>query len=300
MKPEHIEFTDIPRPDNDTWHDPDAGQFFDLSTLVKQDDLDIRAAAEANPDLTVGEYLGMLPKFESLAPDAAEVLDKLVRQDFESSKKGHKTLDDMVELLQSMGCEKFVVDLSYISGALRKKSDWGTAAAHAKQIADGFNGFCQRVAAAKGPDTQNAPRASMPLSEYIDFLDKDRASRRPSIMAVDDSPDILKAVYLVLKDEFKVFPVSDPTQVEEMLRHITPDLFLLDYKMPKLDGLDVIHIIREFKEHKDTPIIFLTAEATIDRKSAAVMLGACDFLEKPIKADKLIGIIKEHIAGYHG
>jgi DNA-binding response OmpR family regulator len=114
-------------------------------------------------------------------------------------------------------------------------------------------------------------------------------------MAVDDSPDILKAIYLVLKKDYKVFPVSDPTQVEEMLRYVKPDLFLLDYKMPQLDGLDVIPIIRGFAEHKDTPIVFLTGEWSMDRKSAALLLGACDFLEKPIEADKLNETIAKYI-----
>jgi FixJ family two-component response regulator len=64
--------------------------------------------------------------------------------------------------------------------------------------------------------------------------------------------------------------------------------------MPYLDGLDIITIVRGFTEHKNTPIVFLTGEGTMDRKSAAVLLGACDFVEKPIKANDLNEIIAKH------
>ena len=297
MKPESIEFISIPRPQNLPQPQPEPGKFFDLLLLIKQGELNIRAAAQANPGLTAIGYLNMLSRFESLAADTAEVLDKFVRQDYSGCKKGHKTLDSMVELLKNMGCEIFVIDLSYLISSLRSKKEWDVAVARAKQIADGFNGFCGRVTAAKTASAPEVPRGDMSLGEYIDLLDKNSAGRKLSIMAVDDSPDILKAIYLVLKNEYKVFPVSDPTQIDEMLKHVTPDLFLLDYKMPRLDGLDVIAIIRGFKEHKDTPVVFLTAVGNIDRKSAAVMLGACDFLEKPIEADRLIEIITKHISG---
>jgi PleD family two-component response regulator len=196
-----------------------------------------------------------------------------------------------------MGCEIFVIDLSYLISSLRSKKEWDVAVTRAKQIADGFSGFCERVTSAKTTSAPEVPRGNMPLGEYIDLLDKDSANRKLSVMAIDDSPDILKAIYLVLKNDYKVFPVSDPTQIDEMLKHVTPDLFLLDYKMPRLDGLDVISIIRGLKEHKDTPVVFLTAEGNIDRKSAAVLLGSCDFLEKPIETDKLIETITKHISG---
>ncbi|MCL2107930.1 MAG: response regulator, partial [Oscillospiraceae bacterium] len=68
---------------------------------------------------------------------------------------------------------------------------------------------------------------------------------------------------------------------------LTPDLFLLDYLMPKMTGFDLVPIIRKFPEHDETPIIFLTSEGSTDHVTAAINLGACDFIVKPIKESVL-------------
>jgi len=118
---------------------------------------------------------------------------------------------------------------------------------------------------------------------------------KPVILAVDDSPDILKAVHSILHDKYKVYTLPRPEKLQDILRDIKPVLFLLDYKMPELSGFDLIPIIRGFPEHEDTPIIFLTSERTIDHVTAAVGLGACDFIVKPFKVDVLREKIAKHI-----
>jgi len=292
MRPEDKEFTDIPLPQA---VDGTQKECFDLPLLVKRDDLTILSAAKADPALTVGGYREMLLRFVELAPEVSEVLERFAENDFEDSKKEAKSLNNMIELLEKMHCEQFVVDFHFLSGACQKKSDRSYATTRAKQIKDGFNGVFLRLAKERTLPHKEAPRSSMKLSDYIAQLEKDGANRKMSVMAVDDSADILRAIFLVLRDDYKVYPVPDPKQVEEMLAHITPDLFLLDYSMPQISGLELIPIIRSFKEHKDTPIVFLTAVGTIDRQSAAVMLGACDFLEKPIQAALLREKIAKHI-----
>jgi PleD family two-component response regulator len=202
----------------------------------------------------------------------------------------------MISLLESVNCEKFAVDLHFLKNAYRKKDNWELAANHAKQIVAGFVGFFKRIEEAKTLDKENAKQyEALLLKAYINMSDKEDINRKRIILAIDDSPDILKAIYSVLKDEYKVVPLSDPTQLEGVLKHITPDLFLLDYRMPKINGFDLIPIIRAYAEYKDTPIIFLTAVGTIDNEATAVLLGACDFLVKPLKADTLRQIMALHI-----
>jgi len=70
---------------------------------------------------------------------------------------------------------------------------------------------------------------------------------------------------------------------------------LLDYKMPDLNGFELVPIIRSFEEHKDTPIIFLTSMGTTEHVSAAAMLGASDFLVKPFEPYTLQDKIAKHI-----
>ena len=102
-------------------------------------------------------------------------------------------------------------------------------------------------------------------------------------------------VYLLLRDTYKVYTLSEPEKLNELLVGLTPDLFLLDYKMPTLSGIDLVPIIREFTKHKDTPIIFLTSEQATDFITEAIRLGACDFIIKPMKKEVLHEKIAKHI-----
>jgi CheY-like chemotaxis protein len=274
---------DLPIPTKDTGE-----KHFDLSILLKQDNLDIREAAGAVPPLTVGEYCELLEQFTGLAPDALGIIRKFAGQDFNLDKKDSKKLEQVILLLEGLKCEKFAVDFHFLKNAYRKKSNRELAATHAEQIIDSFNGFYLRIGEAKQLDASGAKQyQDLFLKEYIEKIDKEDVNRKRLILAIDDSPDILKAIHSVLKDDYKVVPLTDPTQLESTLRHVTPDLFLLDYRMPEINGFDLIPIIRGHSGHKNTPIIFLTAVGTVDHKSAAVMLGACDFLVKPLKADAL-------------
>jgi DNA-binding response OmpR family regulator len=119
--------------------------------------------------------------------------------------------------------------------------------------------------------------------------------RKPQVLSVDDSPVILKAISVALDDKYDVFTLADPLLVERFLQQNTPDLILLDYKMPMIDGFDLIPVIRKFEKHKNTPIIFLTSMGTNDHVSAAAMLGACDFIVKPFHAEVLREKVAKHI-----
>jgi len=115
------------------------------------------------------------------------------------------------------------------------------------------------------------------------------------IVAVDDAPDTLRMVNSLLRDIYKVYTLTDPEELETFLQKTTPDLFLLDYRMPKLSGTDLIPIIRKFPENKDTPIVFLTSEKSPDFLKEAVKLGASDFIIKPVSAETLREKIAMHI-----
>ena len=282
-------FVNLPIPSKEDAH-------FDLSVLLKQDNLDIREASTINPSLTVGAYRELLQQFIDLAPDICDIIKKFARQDFNLTKRDYKNLEQMLHLFECIKCDKFAVDFHFLKNACRKKENWELAANHAEQIIDGFNGFYKKINNAKKLDATNARQnENLPLKEYVDELDKNDINRKRIILAVDDSPDILKAIYTVTKDKYKVFLLSNPTHLENALKQVKPDLFLLDYRMPEINGFDLIPIIRGYSEHKDTPVIYLTSAGTIDHKSAAVMLGACDYLVKPLKADALRETIALHI-----
>ena len=128
-----------------------------------------------------------------------------------------------------------------------------------------------------------------PVVEEEDEEDKKK------ILAVDDASDILKMVYLFLRDKYKVFTLSEPEKLDTLLKTLTPDLILLDYKMPTLSGIDLIPIIRKHPKLKATPIMFLTSEKSPEFIKEVVRLGACDFIIKPVRSEHLREKIASHI-----
>ena len=92
-------------------------------------------------------------------------------------------------------------------------------------------------------------------------IDRERnTSKQLSILVVDDSPSILRAINFALNNKYKVHTLQKPENLKKVLASIKPDLFLLDYNMPEVNGFDLLRTIREFPEYKETPVIFLTAE----------------------------------------
>ncbi|WP_047045197.1 quorum-sensing sigma-54 dependent transcriptional regulator LuxO [Vibrio mexicanus] len=71
----------------------------------------------------------------------------------------------------------------------------------------------------------------------------------------------------------------------ESLSFRTPDLILLDLRLPDMTGMDVLYAVK--RTHPDVPIIFMTAHGSIDTAVEAMRHGAQDFLIKPCEADRL-------------
>jgi len=133
------------------------------------------------------------------------------------------------------------------------------------------------------------------LNDFLPEVPSENEDDRKMILAVDDAPDILKTIHLALHDTYKVHTLTNPEKLKALLQTLTPELFLLDYKMPTISGFDLIPIIRGFPQHKSTPIIFLTSESAADCFTEAIRLGACDYVIKPFDTEMLREKIARHI-----
>ena len=144
------------------------------------------------------------------------------------------------------------------------------------------------------------PYEDIALIECIEkHLNPDeQAKNRPIVLVVDDSPSILREVNNALRSQYIVYGLTTPKTTTDLLKTITPDLFFLDYMMPEMSGFELIQIIRKIPGHEETPIIFLTAEGTIENLSIAMSLGACDFVVKPVVSDILKEKVAQHIVNY--
>jgi CheY-like chemotaxis protein len=265
---------------------------FDLKTLLKPDDLNIRFFAKNNEQIRAGEYFKMLSRFLDLALSVS--LSLMNYADGTEGLDDKENIDEMSCLLREMGCDRFIEDFSAIVAAGRR-GDQTAAANHAKKIYDDFNNLHTQIEASKGAKISSGSAMDKTLLACVREFDRNRASRELLVLAVDDSPAILESVAAVLNGKYKVFKLPKPTMLVNVLKNITPDLFLLDYQMPELDGFELISIIRGHKEHKHTPIIFLTSEGTVDTVTAVIGFGASDFIVKPFNPELLLDKVAKHI-----
>jgi two-component system alkaline phosphatase synthesis response regulator PhoP len=112
------------------------------------------------------------------------------------------------------------------------------------------------------------------------------------ILLVDDEPDIVEFLkYNLEQNGYDVIVGHDGLQALKKLSE-NPDIIILDIMMPHLDGYEVYDKIRENKNFKEIPIIFLTAKSGETDEIKGLELGASDFIQKPISPKKLIARIK--------
>lgn len=104
-----------------------------------------------------------------------------------------------------------------------------------------------------------------------------------TIMLVEDDADIRQVAVMALEDigGFKVVACDDGHAALRQIRQSRPDLVLLDWMMPVLDGGQVVLAMREQGLLGDTPIIFVTAKARREDISRMRELGAVDVITKP-------------------
>jgi chemotaxis family two-component system response regulator PixG len=82
--------------------------------------------------------------------------------------------------------------------------------------------------------------------------------------------------------------------VPTLLRH-KPDLIFLDLMMPGINGYEVCSQIRKISALKDTPVVILTGNDGVVDQVRARMVGATDFLSKPIREDQIVGALRKFL-----
>lgn len=110
------------------------------------------------------------------------------------------------------------------------------------------------------------------------------------ILIVDDDRAICEYMQTLLeKDGFAVKTLSDPTLVEEEVRHGEYHVIILDLMMPKLDGIEVLRRIRGIDT--DIAVVIFTAHPNLDSAVASMKLDALDYLKKPFNVDEFRDVL---------
>jgi len=110
------------------------------------------------------------------------------------------------------------------------------------------------------------------------------------ILVVEDEPEISEIIVSYLEGSgFRTIQAADGVSAYTLFRQLSPDLILLDIKMPKRDGIDVL---RDIRKVSNTPIIMLTAMAEDIEKISALRLGADDYILKPFNTLEVVERVK--------
>jgi len=117
------------------------------------------------------------------------------------------------------------------------------------------------------------------------------------ILIIDDEPELVKAVEVRLKASgYDVEVAYDGKAGIDKAKRVKPDLILLDFVMPMMDGYEVARELMADLEIKQIPIIVLTASQQRDLKTKFRELGINAFILKPFETSDLLEMVNKYLS----
>lgn len=120
-----------------------------------------------------------------------------------------------------------------------------------------------------------------------------------TILLIDDEPALLNALSQALEsDGLRCVKANSAEQALLILSaDPTIELIISDIRMPKMDGLTLLHHVRErYSDRTWLQVIFVTAYATLENSIDALRLAACDFLYKPVRREELLKAVRSALS----
>jgi len=113
------------------------------------------------------------------------------------------------------------------------------------------------------------------------------------ILIVDDEPFNLDLLEQELADQgYAVERAADGEEALQKVETVLPDVILLDYMMPKMNGIEVVKRLKQDDKHKGIPVILLTAKASQEDKVRGLDAGADDYIVKPFESFELLARVR--------
>ncbi len=111
---------------------------------------------------------------------------------------------------------------------------------------------------------------------------------RKQILVVDDELEILKMLERTIKEKtpYQIVTTNNSLEVPGLLEKNQFDLIITDLKMPGLDGLDILRMVKE--KRRDEEVIIVTAFGSLETTIEALSLGAFDYITKPFRREQII------------
>lgn len=127
------------------------------------------------------------------------------------------------------------------------------------------------------------------LTELRSFYDHETAAELPRILIVDDSLSARKTLQTLLADSgYEVSTAIDGLDALNQIRKQQPDLVLTDMEMPRMNGVELTHLIRQRDETSAIPVIMITSRSTEKHRQEADDAGVSVYLTKPWSENRLL------------
>ncbi len=117
---------------------------------------------------------------------------------------------------------------------------------------------------------------------------------RARILIADDEEGIRESLNLILGEEYDLLFADNGEETLAVIKREPCDLVLLDIKMPKLDGLEVLRRLKN--TNHAPPVLILTAYQSVELAKEAVKLGAMDYLPKPFEREQILNAVRGVLA----
>lgn len=116
---------------------------------------------------------------------------------------------------------------------------------------------------------------------------------KTKIIIVDDDPDIRDVLSLTLTEEgYEVLEAGDGEEGLELIKKKAPNLVIVDYNMPRMNGPTLVGIVKKDILLSHMPIIMLTGKSDVADKISGIDAGADDYVVKPFEPQELLARIK--------
>src|SRR6185369_17407405 len=116
-------------------------------------------------------------------------------------------------------------------------------------------------------------------------------SQKPSVLVIDDESGILDTLRILLKKEgFEVLTAQGGKAGLDQIRSGAYDIVLSDVRMPQVTGIDILNAVRE--QDPMTPVILMTAQASLQTAIQAVNQGAFYYIQKPFSNEEMLAILR--------
>lgn len=115
-------------------------------------------------------------------------------------------------------------------------------------------------------------------------------NKKPVILVCDDEEGIRESFKLILDEKYQLKFANNGLEALDLLKSFSPDLMLLDIKMPKMHGMEILKQVKKLKP--SLPVIIITGYQSVEMAQEALKNGAADYIPKPFGSNEILKAVK--------